>query len=223
MNAVWIASMILQWAMILVLSLLVFSLMRQLGELTMRLNGGAKEPAETYALFSELPESKVPLVGGGTFQFGGAQTAPSLIVFFSPECSACALLPEAFREFTRKTSREELNLLVVIRTGRSVVQKYVEEQSLGAVSIAVEEDVPDRLKPGGSPFGVSITGSGLVAARGKPKNVDHLTQMARAAQHMVEMAPSHSSQTHEWGESAPFWALDGISSNAVKETDQVPA
>ncbi|MDB6123857.1 MAG: redoxin protein [Pedosphaera sp.] len=213
--------MVLQWAMILVLSLLVFSLMRQLGELTLRLNGEAKEPAETYAPFSKVPESMVPLVNGGTYQFGGAQPTPSMVVFFSPECSACALLPEALRDFTSKVSRTEVNLLVVIRVGRPAAQKYIEGQGLAGVAIAVEEDIPEQLKPGRAPFGVSFTNSGLVAARGKPKALAHLLQMAQAAQTMDEAAPSHSIRTHEWGESAPYWELNENANTGRNEKEAV--
>jgi hypothetical protein len=219
MNAIWITSMVLQWAMILVLSLLVFSLMRQLGELTLRLNGEAQEPAESYAPFSKVSESVVPLVNGGTFQFGGAQTTPSMVVFYSPECSACALLPEALRDFTSKVSRTEVNLLVVIRIGRPDAPRYIEGQGLTGVAIAVEEDIPLQLKPGRAPFGVSFTNSGLVAARGKPKALTHLLQMAQAAQTMDEAAPTNSLRAHEWGESAPYWELNNNASLGRNEKE----
>ena len=202
--------MVLQWAMILVLSLLVFSLMRQLGELTLRLNGEVKLRSQRKLMrhSTGCPKARCHLSTARHFKLAVRKSTPSMVVFFSPECSACALLPEALRDFTSKISRTEMNLLVVIRIDRSAALKYIEGQGLAGVAIAVEEDIPLQLKPGRAPFGVSFTNSGLVAARGKPKALTHLLQMAQAAQTMDEAAPTNSLRTHEWGESAPYWELN---------------
>ena len=93
MNSIWIASTVAQWVIILALCLLVFSLVRQLGEITLRLNNGAPAPAqekqeafEPYTAFSEI---EVPLVNGGTVRCGGKQPMPCLIVFPSCKLKGC--------------------------------------------------------------------------------------------------------------------------------------
>ena len=205
MNWIWITSMILQWTLIVVLSLLVLSLMRQMGELANRLTG-VPEPEDLFAPFSELPEHVLSLVNGGTFRFGGQQTAPCQIVFFSPTCGACQLLPEAIRDFVKKHSLPEFAFLAVLDIERSAVGNYLAEKSLNSVPVAILEDFPEHLKPQGVPFAITITADGKIAARGKPKNLTHLLEMAHAARHMADTAPSHSRRKHEWGESAPYWA-----------------
>jgi hypothetical protein len=199
--------MILQWAVILVLSLLVLSLMRQLGQLALRLNG-VKERGEIFAPFSELAEHTLSLVNGEALRFGGGQKRPSLIVFFAPKCSACEHLPGAIKDFVKKHSPEEFALLVVIDIERAAAAKYIAEKSLQSVPIAVLEDFPEHLKPEGVPFAVTITTEGKIAARGKPKNLSHLTEMAELTQNVVEMASPHSRRKHEWGESAPYWSSE---------------
>ncbi|HZQ47595.1 MAG TPA: hypothetical protein VFC07_11315, partial [Verrucomicrobiae bacterium] len=63
------------------------------------------------------------------------------------------------------------------------------------------EDFPDHLRPPGTPFAVTISADGKIAARGKPKYILHLLEMADAAQHMTGIAR----RKHEWGESVPYW------------------
>jgi hypothetical protein len=204
MNWIWITSMILQWTMIVVLSLLVLSLMRQMGELTNRLKGPS-EREDLFAPFSEVPEHVLSLAKGGTFRFGGQKTAPCQIVFFSPKCGACELLPEAIRDFIKKHSPPEFAFLAVIDIDRPALGKYLAEKSLDSIPVALSEDFPEHLKPDGVPFAIAITADGKIAARGKPKNLSHLLEMAQAAQHMADTAPPHSRRNHEWGESAPYW------------------
>src|ERR1051325_2750711 len=96
MNAIWITSMILQWAVILVLTVLVLSLMRQLGERTAR-PATEQDPEKIFPPFSEIPKIAGALLSGRQFRFGGPESAPSLIIFFSPKCGACEQLPEAIR------------------------------------------------------------------------------------------------------------------------------
>src|SRR5207244_1689128 len=114
MNAIWITSMVLQWVVILVLSLVVLSLMRQLGELTSP-PSREKNPDAIFNPFSDMPEHSVPLLGGGNFNFGGSDAKPTLIVFFAPNCGACEQLPAAIRELIKKLPALEFSVLAVLK------------------------------------------------------------------------------------------------------------
>ena len=198
--------MVLQWIVILILSLLVLSLMRQLGQFTAAPNQ-EKNPDEIFNPFSDLPEHSVPLVGGGNFNFGGPDAKPTLIIFFAPRCTACEELPPAIREFVIKHPASEFSLLAVLkRTDRAGALEFIREQSFGSLPVALDTEFPSDLNPGGAPFAASIASGGKVAARGKPKNLAHLLEMAQAAQTMDPGVPSHSRRKHEWGESAPYWS-----------------
>src|ERR1700722_7160241 len=207
--------MVLQWVIILALCLLVFSLVRQLGEITMRLNGEGKavaaepEPEKIFAPYTAFPDTAIPLFNGGTFQCGGKRLMPCLIVTYSPSCAACADLPDAVREFHRHIPADEFNLLVILKTERAAAQRYIEERGLGSLPIAVEGEVPEKLRVNRSPFAIGIMPGGAVAASGRPKNLTHLLEMAQGARAMAELTPSHSRRKHEWGESAPYWNFNG--------------
>lgn len=213
MNPIWIVSMLLQWALILVLGLLVLSLMRQLGEMAARLNGvpSVPKPEDVYPLFGKLPENSIPLVNGGSFNFGGEQAVPGLLVFLSPTCGACAELTPALREFVRQFPLPGFRVLAVLKQiERPAVAKFLGEQGLENFPVAVETDFPAHLNPGGAPYAVAIAGGGAIAARGKPKTLAHLIEMAQSALNIAHMAPHNSSRSHEWGESAPYWAPEQI-------------
>ena len=210
MNAIWITSMVLQWVVILVLSLLVLSLMRQLGQFTVPPNK-EKNPDEIFNPFTDLPEHSVPLLDGGTFKFGGPDARPALILFFAPRCVACEELPGAIREFVIKHPATEFSFLAVLkRTDRAGALEFVREKSFGSLSVALDTEFPPELNPGGAPFAAALASGGKVAARGKPKNLSHLLEMAQAARTMDPAVPSHSRRKHEWGESAPYWAPEQI-------------
>lgn len=206
MNTVWMVSMVLQWMVIAGLCLLVLSLIRQLGDLAMKLNS-VKEKAEAVALYSQVPRHEVPLVGGGLFKLGGEHERAQLVVFYSPSCSACQLLPRALRDLAAEGAN--VDLLIVPSVEREEMEKYLHAEQMDAIAAAVREDFPEEYLPKiGVPAAVALTAEGVVAARGRPKNLEHLREMVAAAQHMADLATSVSIRQHEWGESAPYWEMN---------------
>ncbi len=216
MTPIWIASMILQWVLIVALSILVLSLIRQLGSLTLQLNALSESNArDTLAPYSPLPSQEATLVDGRQFLFGGTRERPCLLVFFSPTCSACQGLPSAIRALVQSHPPSELDVLVVLSLERAAAQNYLAGQSFGSIAVALQEDFPQHyITKRGVPFALGLTMDGIVAARGKPKNLDHLSEMAQAAQRMADVATNHSLRKHEWGESAPYWDFDSNSGPA---------
>lgn len=215
--------MVLQWAVILVLCLLVLSLMRQLGQFTAPPQK-EKDPDAIFNPFSEVPEHSVELVDGSNFTFGGASSKPALIVFFAPHCEACLELPGAILELVKKYPAAEFSVLAVLkRIDREGALAWIREKSLGAIPVAVEGDFPAELNPGGAPFAAAIAIGGKVAARGKPKNLTHLLEMAQAAQTMDTFVPNHSRRQHEWGESAPYWTPSQIGQQSSQRSETVAA
>lgn len=202
--------MILQWAMILVLSLLVLSLMRQLGERNLPAST-EKNPDDIFHPFSEIPEQNARLIGGEDFKFGGSNSAPCLIVFFSPKCGACEQIPPALRDFIQNLPAPDFRVLAVLkRADKNTAQEFIHEQGLGKIPVALEDDFPQDLNPGGAPYAASLARGGKVAARGKPKTLIHLQEMAQAAVAFADMAPDHSRRQHEWGESAPYFSPEQL-------------
>jgi methylamine dehydrogenase accessory protein MauD len=212
MPTVWVVSMLLQWLVIVLLCVLVLSLVRQLGAMNLRLNGlaesGRPQPSfeEGPALYSRLPPHELTLVDGRARSVGGGGTRPTLIVFFSPSCGACEALPDALGKLRRDVPHDDLDILAVLSSDRAGTAKFVAERSLEHVTFAANEDFPEHYIPRhGVPFAIALAADGIVAARGKPKTLEHLREMAQAAQRMAELATTVSMREHEWGQSAPYW------------------
>ena len=133
MTPIWIASMILQWVLIIALSVLVLSLIRQLGSLTLQLNALTESNArDTLAPYSPLPSQEATLIDGRQFLFGGTRERPCLLGIFSPTCSACQELPSAIRALVQSHPPSELDVLVVLSLERAVAQNYLASQSFMA-------------------------------------------------------------------------------------------
>jgi methylamine dehydrogenase accessory protein MauD len=199
--------MVLQWLVIACLCVLILSIIRQLGALHLRLNAlRDNEDEQGPALYTRLPPHELTLVDGSTrIVGGGAGNKPSLIVFFSPTCGACEALPDAIARLGRDVNGS-FDLLAVISGDRLDAGRFAAEKSLSHVAVAASQDFPEQYIPrAGVPFAVALSNEGKIAARGKPKSLEHLREMAHAARHMAELVTTHSSREHEWGESAPYW------------------
>lgn len=221
MTTVWIASMVLQWLVIAVLCVLILSVIRQIGELNLRLNGlRDRDNEEGPTLYSRLPPHQVTLIDKTPTTVGGNEgERPWLLVFFSPSCAACEALPAALAQFVREPGGIETNVLAVISTDRADAARFVIEKSLGHVAVAAKEDFPDHYIPGhGVPFAIALGAGGIVAARGKPKTLQHLREMAHAARHMAERVTTNASRDHEWGQSIPYGGKTQTSDDGATTT-----
>jgi methylamine dehydrogenase accessory protein MauD len=209
MPTVWVVSMVLQWLVVAVLCVLLLSVIRQLGAVNLRLNAirDGQGDGEGPALYARLPPHELTLVDGSPKTFGGGiGSRAALVVFFSPSCGACEGLPAAIARLARDIGRDDLDLLAVISTDRAAAARFAAEKDLRHVHVAASEDFPEHYIPRhGVPFAIALTPEGTVAARGKPKNLEHLREMTHAAKHIAELATTHSARDHEWGQSAPYW------------------
>jgi hypothetical protein len=214
MSGIWMTSILLQWIVIALLCAVILSLVRQLGVIGMEINGlreaqaaagenGSEAGPQVYSRFETA--RAVPLADGASFELGGQRPRPTVVVFFSPTCGSCALLPEALRELSVDAERG-VDLLAVVSLDRSAVGRYAQEQGLGSVPMTSRGDFPEDILPkGGVPLALAISADGTVAARGQPKTAAHLREMALAAAQIADIATHHSRRRHEWGESAPYW------------------
>jgi hypothetical protein len=207
MSSIWVASMVLQWVVIAALCVLVLSLVRQVGELSIKLNAARETAAEApVALYKNVPHHDVPTVNADTFPVGGQRPRPQLVVFYSPSCSACQLLPGALRDLAAEGAN--VDLLIVPSVDRGELSSYLRAEGLGAVPAAARDDFPEEYVPrNGVPSAFALTADGVVAAKGRPKTLEHLREMVAAAQHMADLATTVSTRQHEWGESAPYWEM----------------
>ncbi len=182
MTAPWIISTVLQWCVIAVLAVLVASLVRQLGILSVRLNpsvGLAMD--EGPGPGSELAAQEVRLMDGNVYLFGGAREDPLLTVFLSPDCTICNSVTRYVRTVADQYRSGGLQVLVVIHGAPRVVREFVNTYELQHLPVALRQDFPNNHNIVSTPFALMLSTEGTVVARGVPNALEHLEEMVERA------------------------------------------
>ncbi len=181
-----IVSQVLLWVVLLVLTVVVLALVRQVGLLQARVAPvGALVPREIPAVGTPGPRFDVHDLRGRAVQIGGERSdgRSTLVVWVAPECPVCkALLP-----VLEALSRSEAAWLdvVVASEGReeehrqflSVIgtrARYVLSTELG-----IAYQVPQL------PFAVLLDAQGVVRGRGIVNTREHVESLFEAYRHGV--------------------------------------
>ena len=210
MNPVWIASIVLQWLVIVGLCIVLLALLRQIGALSLKVNMAADtsnhDSGDGPPLYSELVRHEIPLLDGTRYAIGGKRGGPSLAIFFSPGCGGCSGVDEAIRTVARIQEDQPTSILLVLPLEQDTAFKYVEKHPFPGVAVALHEHFPEYYAPRGTPFAFALTPSGIVAARGKGRTAQHLMQMLHAARNAaLPQTERGGRRSHEWGEAIPYW------------------
>lgn len=201
MTVVWTVSLVLQWAVLAALCVIVFSLVRQLGVITLRLNPSAGLTlSDGPGPGTEIIEEEVELFPHGSLAFGGSRTAPLLTVFLSPDCSMCSKVAGYARAIADTYPTDVLNLLLVITGTPRLSREFLSVHHLERLPVMLKQHFPSKWAPTSTPFGLALTADGTVAARGIPNALEHLEEMIRSATHGVPIADGGRKAYHAWGD-----------------------
>jgi len=201
MTAVWITSLVVQWLVIVALCVVVFSLVRQLGIISLRMNPSAGlTMSDGPGPGTEIAQEEIDLFPYGTFAFGGQQTAPLLTVFLSPDCSICTKVADHARSIAATYPSDEVALLLVISGTPRLAREFLAVHRLEGLSVALKQHFPRKWAPTSTPFGLAITRDGTVAARGVPNALDHLEEMIRSATAGRPLGQGGTKAYHTWGD-----------------------
>jgi methylamine dehydrogenase accessory protein MauD len=167
MNPIWEVSIILQWLLIVGLSVVVLALVRQLGVLTVRLNPSAA--LETLA-GQEL------LLGGSPAQ------APTVVVFVAPGCKPCDSLVPAFQKIARDYALSAVRFIVAINADGPTARAYAEQHRLDGLDVLAAGRLANELGTSSTPYGIAVDSNGIVAKRAIVNALEHLEQMLVVAE-----------------------------------------
>jgi len=149
MSGWWTAAFLAQWALVLVLCVVVVALARQVGTLHLRLGPrGALEIDDEGPILGE-PMPPIEAVGAddGPVALGGPGE-PRLVLFSSPTCIVCREVAPA--------------IPAAARAGRLVPQ------------VVHDPDAERRLDVPGTPFLVVLDEHGVVRAKGTVNNLEQV-------------------------------------------------
>lgn len=182
--SVLLVSNILLWCVVLVLSVLVFALMRQIGVLHERVfPAGALMTTAGPKVGETAPLHAVTTWSGKTRQIGGNHERDILLLFVSPTCPVCkTLMP-----FVHSVARAESSAIEVLfaSDGNSDKQKQAHEQMIREQGIDPDSYilsqtlglawVVEKL-----PFAALLDRHGILRAKGIVNSREHLESLFEA-------------------------------------------
>ena len=150
-GSAWVASYVVLWLLVLVLSVAVVALLRQIGVLHARLHPlGAHFGGEGPAL-----ESDAPLVEGVDY----AQSGTTLLAFTSPTCEVCKVLAPSL----------------------DALRRDYRDVHVHTVDLDVARSVFDAFKVRSTPYVVAVDRAGVVRGRGVVNSLEQIEEVLEAA------------------------------------------
>ena len=156
------------WVVLIVLTIVVVALMRQLGVLHERISPAGAVNATKGVKVGELaPALTAPAIDGRMIAIGGTRSdaRSQLILFVSPTCPICkTLLPVARR--AREAEQDRLEI-VLSSDGEAAAQKeFVAAEGLGVFPYLVSGPLGISYQVSRLPFAALVDASGVLRARG---------------------------------------------------------
>ena len=188
----WLVSYAVLWGLVLVLSVVMVALARQIGTLHMRLGPrGALEIGDEGPALGEAPEPETLAdLTGSEIVIGGPGTA-QLLLFVSPGCKVCEQILPSVRVVGTKGDLSPIVLtdLDQAETRLAYSGKQVAAPVVPATFLAQRYAVP------GTPYVVVLDRQGVVRAKGTVNNLEQLeglieTGKRRSAQALTDRQAS---------------------------------
>lgn len=170
------------WLAVIVLSLMVYALIRQVGILYERVApAGALAINKTISVGEQSPVLKVKNeINSAELTIGAADSNKSQLVFFaSPTCPVCkTLLPIA--KSAAKAEKAWLDLIVATDAESAELARYIEDQSLAANTVVNSELLGKSFGVSKLPYAVLIDEQGVVRGMGIVNSREHLESLFNA-------------------------------------------
>jgi methylamine dehydrogenase accessory protein MauD len=181
----WAASYLVLWMLVIVLSVIVVALARQIGTLHMRLGPrGALEIDDEGPPLGEAPEAReVSDVGGSAVTLGGPGPQ-QLILFVSPGCGVCEQVLPALPALARNG---QLVPYVVTDVDNTEAELAFGSRNIPAPLISAP-DLIQRYNVPGTPYVVITDRLGIVRAKGTVNNLEQVEGLVDTARRRAKEA-----------------------------------
>jgi methylamine dehydrogenase accessory protein MauD len=174
-----IASQIVLWIAVLVLSIICIALARQIGVLHQRIApAGALTIRQALKVGDAAPPMALTALDGTAVQIGGVRAGRSqLILFLSPDCAICQTLLPSVRS-AQGAERQWLDIILA-SDGDSVDKHiaFVRDKGLGKFPYVLSEALGRSLGVAKLPFAVLLDEAGKLAASGLVNSREHLESL----------------------------------------------
>jgi methylamine dehydrogenase accessory protein MauD len=173
-------SIFLLWVALVVLSLTVLALARQIGVLHARIAPiGALKMDHGPAVGQPAPRFEGRALDGRAVVIGGVPTAGAaqLLLFVSPDCPVCKMLLPVAVSFARC---ERLDVVLVGDGPETQQRELVSRLHLELVPFVNNAEIGLRFGVGKLPYAILLDAQGVVAAKGLVNSREHLESLVVA-------------------------------------------
>jgi methylamine dehydrogenase accessory protein MauD len=206
-----VASQVLLWIAVLVLTVIVIALARQIGVLHARIAPiGALRADHGPEVGEQAPKLTVRTLGGITIAIGEPlpEGLSQLLLFVSPDCPICKNLIPVAKAFSRD---EKLAVLYVSDGEDAVLRQMVERYGLEQVPFANSPEVGFKFGVGKLPYAVLIDHHGTIVSSGLVNSREHLESLVVAQQMGVPSVQAYLQRQQTEAESAKVTLSSGAS------------
>ncbi len=184
MQGWWIASYVVLWGLVVMLSVMVVALARQIGTLHLRLGPrGALEMDDEGPPLGEAPERVLTQdVDGHPVGIGGPGH-PQLLLFVSPGCRVCEQVLPGLPAIAQHGP-----FTPIIVTDVDAHESKREPAIAGAKSTVVPgADIAQAYEVPGTPYVVVLDGLGVVRSKGTVNNLEQFEGLIDTARTRMEL------------------------------------
>ena len=186
MNNALLVSSVLLWIVVLVMAVVIFALVRQIGVLYERVApAGALMLNRKLGVGQEAPRVVAPRLDGGTLEAGAPAPGRSQLLFFlAPDCPLCkSLLPAVIS--AARAERDWLDLVFASDGDTTQHAELVRRHGLQGFPYLLSEVLGRSYGVSKLPYGVLVDEQGRIASLGIVNSREHLDSLFEAKERKV--------------------------------------
>lgn len=192
-------STILLWIVVIIQSVVIYALLRQVGVLFERVApAGALAMNQKLEVGQVAPEMRLQTLDNQLVDIAGTQRNKSQLIFFmSPDCPVCKSLLPALKSAIKTESKW---IDVVLASDGNTVdhQAFVKNHKLESLPYVVSEILGKSYGVAKLPYGVLIDEQGEVAAMGILNSREHLDSLFEAKERKIASIQDYmQAQSHQ--------------------------
>ncbi len=188
MEQMLIVSNIILWCAVIVLTVFVFALARQVGVLYERVApAGALALNRVLEVGSEAPALALQTLAGGRISVGGRRENGrcQLLFFLAPDCPVCKQLLAPLKSAARAEADWLELVLASDGDGAARHRRFVDGAGLNDFAYIISAALGKRYGVSKLPYAVLIDEQGLIAALGIVNSREHLESLFEARERAV--------------------------------------
>lgn len=181
-----VVSMGLLWVVVIVQSLIIYALLRQVGILFERVApAGALAMNQKLEVGQKAPEMSVQTLDKKLVEIGGNKSGKSQLVFFlSPDCPVCKTLLPALKSASKHEAKW-LDVVLASDGNKVDHQAFIERYQLERFPYVVSELLGKNFGVSKLPYAVLMDEKGSIASMGIINSREHLDSLFEAKERSV--------------------------------------